>query len=97
MKVQSRLVTKNFAGQEFGSGKRKITVQKVDLWQKDGKMIIALEVIGSISGTIYLSGIPKYNNTTKEIYFDEMDYVLNTKGILTKQQTGYFKASFSIK
>lgn len=80
----SRLVTKNFAGQEFGSDKRKITVQKVDLWQKDGKMIIALEVLGSISGTIYLSGIPKYNATTKEIYFDEMDYVLNTKGILTR-------------
>jgi hypothetical protein len=47
-------------------------------------MIIALEVLGSISGTIYLNGIPKYNATTKEIYFDEMDYVLNTKGILTR-------------
>ena len=80
----SRLVTKNFAGQEFGSGKRKIIVQKVDLWQKEGKMIVALDVLGSISGTIYLSGVPKYNALTKEIYFDEMDYVLDTKGILTK-------------
>lgn len=80
----SRLVTKNFAGQEFGSGKRKIIVQKVDLWQKEGKMIVALDVLGSISGTIYLSGVPKYNASTKEIYFDEMDYVLDTKEILTK-------------
>lgn len=80
----SKIVTKNFQGQEFASGSRKITVQKVDLWQKDGKMIIALDILGSINGTIYLSGIPNYNPITKEIYFDQMDYVLNTKGILTK-------------
>ena len=80
----SKIVTKNFQGQEFASGSRKIVVQKVDLWQKDGKMIIALDILGSINGTIYLSGIPNYNPITKEIYFDQMDYVLNTKGILTK-------------
>jgi hypothetical protein len=47
-------------------------------------MIIALDMTGSINGTIYLSGIPNYNAITKEIYFDQMDYVLNTKGLLTK-------------
>mgnify|MGYP001493761662 CR=1 FL=1 len=80
----SRIITKNFQGKEFASGTRKIVVQKVDLWSKDGKMIIALDMTGSINGTIYLSGIPNYNSITKEIYFDQMDYVLNTKGILTK-------------
>jgi hypothetical protein len=80
----SRIITKNFQGKEFASGNRKIVVQKVDLWAKDGKMIIALDMTGSINGTIYLSGIPNYNAVTKEIYFDQLDYVLNTKGILTK-------------
>lgn len=80
----SKIVTKNFQGQEFASGSRKIIVQKVDLWQKDSKMIIALDVIGSINGTIYLSGIPNYNPITKEIYFDQMNYVLNTKSVLMK-------------
>jgi hypothetical protein len=80
----SKVITKNFQGQEFGSGKRKVTVQKVDLWNKDGKMIIALDMTGSINGTIYLSGFPNYNPVTKEIYFDQMDYVLNTKSVLMK-------------
>ena len=80
----SKIVTKNFQGQEFASGSRKIVVQKVDLWQKDGKMIIALDILGSINGTIYLSGIPNYNPISKEIYFDQMDYVLDTKGLLTR-------------
>ena len=80
----SRIITKNFQGKEFASGSRKIIVQKVDLWSKDGKMIIALNMTGSINGSIYLSGIPNYNSVTKEIYFEQMDYVLNTKGLLTK-------------
>jgi len=80
----SRIITKNFQGKEFASGSRKIVVQKVDLWAKDGKMIIELDMTGSINGSIYLSGIPNYNSITKEIYFEQMDYVLNTKGLLTK-------------
>jgi hypothetical protein len=80
----SRIITKNFQGKEFASGSRKIVVQKVALWAKDGKMIIALDMTGSINGTIYLSGIPNYNAITKEIYFEQMDYVLDTKGLLTK-------------
>ena len=49
-------------------------------WQND----YCLDVLGSISGTIYLSGIPNYNPITKEIYFDQMEYVLNTKSVLMK-------------
>jgi hypothetical protein len=80
----SRIISSNFQGKEFASGSRKIVVQNVALWQKDSKIIVALDMTGSINGTIYLSGIPNYNAVTKEIYFDQMDYVLNTKGLLTK-------------
>jgi hypothetical protein len=80
----SQLISQNFKGQEFTSGNRKIKVEKVALWGKDGRMIIALDLSGSITGTIYLSGIPKYDPVNKEIYFENLDYVLNTKGLLTK-------------
>ena len=80
----SKVISNNFKGKSFGSGSKTIVIQKVDLWQKEGKIIIALDMTGSINGTIYLSGIPNYNAVTKEIYFDQMDYVLNTKGLLTK-------------
>lgn len=80
----SKMITQNFQGQEFGDGKRKVMVQKVDLWHKDGKMIIALDMTGSVNGTIYLSGYPSYNASTKEIYFDRLDYVLDTKSVLMR-------------
>lgn len=78
----SKIITKNFAGQEFGSGKKKIKVHNLSIWHKNSKMVIALDVLGSINGIIYLTGIPKYNVTTKEIYFDQMDYTLETKNKL---------------
>jgi len=31
-----------------------------------------------------LAGVPQYNETTKEIYFDQLDYVLDTKSKLMK-------------
>jgi len=80
----SKIMTKNFSGQEFTSGSKKITVQKVTIWHKQGKMIIALDVLGSVNGTIYLTGFPQYNEQTKELYFDKLDYVLDTKSKLMK-------------
>ncbi|MFV8359596.1 DUF4403 family protein [Flavobacterium sp. LS1P3] len=78
----SKLMTKNFAGQEFGSGSKKVKVQNVAIWHKNGKMIIALDVLGSVNGTIYLAGFPQYNDKTKEVYFDQLDYALDTKNKL---------------
>ena len=80
----SKIITKNFKGQEFASGSRKVTVQNVEIWQKDKKTIIALSLTGSLTGTIYLSGYPNFNALSKEIYFDELNYVLDTKSVLLK-------------
>lgn len=80
----SNIMTKNFVGQEFGSESKKITVKNVAIWHKDGKMVIALDVLGSINGTLYLNGFPKYNPQTKEIYFEKLDYVLDTKSKLMR-------------
>lgn len=83
-KDASRVLTKNFAGQEFGSGNKKVIVKNVEIWHKDKKLIIALTLDGSIKGQIYLSGFPQYNAQTNEIFFDQLDYVLDTKSKLAR-------------
>jgi hypothetical protein len=80
----SQIITKNFEGQEFVSGNKKVTVQKVNLWHKNGKMIIALDLSGSVNGMIYLSGIPTYDEQKSVIYFEDLDYILDTKNSLLK-------------
>jgi hypothetical protein len=80
----SKIITKNFEGQEFASGKRKVKVGKVALWHKNDRIVIALDLAGSLTGTIYLTGLPKYNEATKEIYFDNLDYAIDTKSSLIR-------------
>ncbi|GIZ10376.1 DUF4403 family protein [Flavobacterium sp. UMI-01] len=80
----SKIITKNFQGQEFGSGSKKIKVQNVTLWHKNNKMVIALDTQGAVNGTIYLTGFPKYDEQKKEIYFDDLNYVLDTKSRLMR-------------
>ncbi|UYW00754.1 DUF4403 family protein [Flavobacterium agricola] len=83
-KSAARVITNNFKGETFSSGKKKITIQEVDMWQQQDKIIIALTLQGSLNGTIYLSGIPKYNVDLQQVYFEQLDYVLNTKNVLHK-------------
>ncbi len=80
----SKVMEKNFVGKDFSSGNKKITIQKVGIWHKNGKMVIALDMLGSVTGSIYLSGFPQYNAATKEIFFDDLNYVLDTKSKLLK-------------
>jgi len=80
----SKIMTKNFSGQEFGTGSKKVTVQNVAIWHKDGKMIIALDLVGNLTGKVYLAGFPQYNDQAKEIYFDKLDYVIDTKDRLIR-------------
>ncbi|OCB74376.1 DUF4403 family protein [Flavobacterium crassostreae] len=80
----SKIIRKNFAGQEFQSGSKKVQVQDVTLWHKNGKIVVALELTGSINGKIYLTGSPQYDNKSKEIYFGSLDYVLDTKNKLIR-------------
>lgn len=78
------MMQKNFAGQEFASGSRKVTVNKIDLWGKANKLIVALNMSGSVNGDFYLSGVPKYDATKKEIFLDSIDFVLDSKNKLLK-------------
>jgi Domain of unknown function (DUF4403) len=80
----SRIMNKNFAGQVFGSDSKKVTVQNVNIWHKAGKMVIALDVLGTVNGKIYLTGFPQYNAQTKEMFFDQLDYALDTKSKLMR-------------
>jgi hypothetical protein len=66
-------------------------VKDVAIWHKNSKIVIALD-LGTVNGKIYLTGFPQYDDKTKEIYFDELDYVLDTKNKLMRTMTGLLKA-----
>lgn len=80
----SSIIQKNFAGKKFESGKKSVVVNKVDVWGKEGKMIVAVNMSGAVNGDFYLTGIPAYDAAKKEIYLDQVDYVLDSKNKLLK-------------
>lgn len=80
----SAIIQKNFAGQKFESGKRSVTITSVNLWGKDGKLIMELGMKGSVNGTFYLAGVPKYDPQKREVFLDQADFVLDSKNKLLK-------------
>ncbi|MFP5041743.1 DUF4403 family protein [Parasediminibacterium sp. JCM 36343] len=76
------LMQQNFEGKKFESGSRSITVTKTALWGKDGKMIVELGMKGSVNGNFYLTGVPAYDSTKKEMYIDQVQFVLDSKNKL---------------
>ena len=80
----AQIVTQNFAGKKFESGKYAITVNKVEMWGRDGKMVIALGVTGSLNGDIYLQGVPVYDAEKQQIAIEQVDFILDSKQTLLK-------------
>jgi hypothetical protein len=78
------LMKQNFAGKPFQSGSRSVTITDVAMWGKDSRMIIQLGMKGSINGTFYLAGIPNYDSTNQEVYFDQLDFILDSRNKLLK-------------
>lgn len=75
------LTQQNFT---FKNGKKNVKITDIDVYGSNEKMIIKLNLMGSLKGEVFLSGVPKYDATNQTIYFDEMDYDIKTKNILAK-------------
>ncbi len=78
------MAKKEVVGQTFEQGKKYIKIEDIDFFGKNGKMVFALTVSGSIKGVIYFTGVPFYNKDTQTIEIKESDFELNTKNVLLK-------------
>jgi hypothetical protein len=58
---------KNFAGQNSVRSKKSKKVKDVAIWHKNSKIVIALDLLGTVNGKIYLTGFPQYDDKTKYI------------------------------
>jgi hypothetical protein len=68
----------------FNNGKKTVKINEMEVYGSNGKMIVKLNLIGSLKGEVFLSGVPKYDTTNQIVFFDEMDYDIKTKNILAK-------------
>ncbi len=64
--------------------KKKITITGVSVYGNENKMIIATDVIGSINGKLYFSGLPMYRASDSSIILKDLQFSVQTKNLLVK-------------
>ncbi len=79
--AKKTLLNKEF---EFSNGKHKITISDIEIYPSKDKLTVKASMIGSLNGTVYLKGRPKYDSTTKAIRLIDTEFDLDSKNKLLK-------------
>lgn len=92
----SKLLQENLVNKIFTSdnGKRTVTITSADLYGSGESIVIKAGLAGDVDGTVYLSGIPYYNETDQTLGIKNLDYDLNTKNRLVKTANWFAKTRF---
>ena len=65
-------------------GNKKVTVTGISIYGNESKMIIATDVVGSINGKLYFSGMPMYRSSDSCIILKDLQFSVQTKNVLLK-------------
>ncbi len=65
-----------------GSELAYVTVQEVDLYKEDKRLVVAIDVTGFAKATIYLKGIPAYKNDQQLFYMEDVEFDVKTNNRL---------------
>jgi len=84
IKKIDEIAEKEISGKTFTSGKKSVTVKEIKVYGSDDKLIVKINLSGSISGNIYLAGKLYYNPETKSVGMREVDFDVSTKNALIK-------------
>ncbi|MCC6768053.1 MAG: DUF4403 family protein, partial [Bacteroidia bacterium] len=84
-------------GYEFSEGKRKVRIENINIYGVGEKAYIKLLLAGAVRGEVYLSGIPRYNSLSDELYFDALDFDINTRNVLMKSASWLLKGAIQNK
>lgn len=90
----SEIARKELIGKEFVQGKRKIKVDKFDVYGSDGRMMFITEISGSTKGIIYFTGTPIYNKDSNTIEMKDIDFEMNTRNALIKTANWLLHGTF---
>lgn len=85
---------KYLAGQKFSEGRRSVTVENIEIYGSDGKLVAAATLSGSFKGTIYFKGVPAFNVQDSTLVMNEFDFDLSTRNVLVKSAAWIYQGGF---
>lgn len=93
----ARLATRQFAGEKFSflGGKYNVEVSSIEMYGQNDRLVIKAGLKGSISGDIYLKGVPYYDPVTQQLSLKGLDYDLETKNTIVRTAGWLLQGQFS--
>jgi len=77
-------------GQVFESGKNKVTVDDIQLWGNNDRVVVNSKLSGSFNGNIYFIGKPVMNVEKNRIEVTDLDFHTDTRSFLLKSASWLF-------
>jgi len=77
-------LAKRLEGRVFARDNRRIRIEKVRVYGSGESAVLQLGVTGTIKGTIYLKGLPAYDEPSRRLYIRDVDYTIETRQVLVK-------------
>ncbi len=69
---------------EFKEGKYKVKIEDMMIYASGDKVAVKTDISGSIKGTIYLTGVPIYDELNQSIFIKNVDFDIDTRNKLLK-------------
>ena len=78
------MAEKELKGQEFSLGRKKIKIEGITVFGKGRRAYVQVVFSGRVKGAFYLSGVPAFDSEKEELYFENLDYDIQSKSLLLK-------------
>lgn len=88
-----QMAIKEVKGKSFSSGGKNVTVNTLQIYGSNGKVVVGANLSGSFNGTIYFVGVPVYNKEKHSVEVTDFDFEMQTKNILYKGAAWLFKSA----
>ena len=88
----NRIMTAQMGDSTFVFGNKKIIFESLRVYGSNGKMAVEAKVKGSIKGTLYLTGIPYFNEADTTVRIKELVFDLKSRNLLMTSAKWIFSA-----
>lgn len=77
-------LTKKMEGKAYSANGKTVIIEKVQVYGSGGSVVMAINVKGTVKGTVYLTGIPAYDGSTRTLSVQDPEYTVETKQVLVQ-------------
>jgi hypothetical protein len=80
----SKELTKKLEGRVYPANGETVIIEKVRLYGSGDLIVMAVSVKGTVKGTVYLTGMPAYDESTRILSVRNPEYTVETKQVLVQ-------------